>query len=455
MKNVDAYVDFGEKTGALDFRNHSFGIGGVNPRPMTAKMIEGTAKLRPGLIRIFIQEFFFIEKPDGTLDFSALDAYIEAIANTGADIMASICIKPPSLYPAVDETVWRPADIGRWKRIIGEMAKRYSSDNKYVTHWGVGNEINIGEFGGCPYKIESADDYFEYYKMTVEPILAACPGTFVGGPSWAGVPDERNRDFFERFIGACKREGVRLDFICYNVYSDDPDRHVAGALTAKSIVDKFDGGIKIYVTELNIGIGNEISIEEKAYSPKRAAGLGAILYEFYKRAKFLNTFQYHLYDQFCDPGDFKPFYARARYMANHWSDEPHRLGAFDVHGRPRPQYFLYSMLYSMAVDESPASVEGGGDLRLLASSGGKRITLLAVNYDADASRDLILTPHFRNAPEGRAVLKVYRIDGEMKWNEESFELIPSEDRHVYAHSDFKFSVYVPADSVAMAVLEYL
>jgi len=63
-----------------------------------------------------------------------------------------------------DETIWKPNNVKRWQYIIGEMVKRYSVDNKYVTYWGIGNEINIGEWGGCPYKIPDANDYFEYYK---------------------------------------------------------------------------------------------------------------------------------------------------------------------------------------------------------------------------------------------------------------------------------------------------
>ncbi|MCL2059633.1 MAG: hypothetical protein FWH01_11370 [Oscillospiraceae bacterium] len=459
MPNVKVRVDFGESAGVVDFKKHSSGIGGVNPLPMSGRMIEAAARLKPAMIRIFIQEFFFIEKGDGELDFAALDKYMDAVAATGADIMASVCIKPPSLYPAVDEAVWRPNDVGRWQHIIGEMVKRYSVDRQYVTHWGVGNEINIGEAGGCPYKIGSASDYFEYYKMTVEPILDAFPGARVGGPSWAGIPDDGNaaEAFFEEFVRLCAGGGVQLDFICYNVYSDDPAHHVRGAARAKKILEAQGAGhIGIYVTEMNIGIGNEISIEEKAHSAKRAAGLGAVLFDLHQEAGFINTFQYHLYDQFCDPNDFKPFFARHRYMANHWNDEPHRLGLLDGDGAPRPQYFLYSMLYAMAKNGAAVKLEAGGgagagangradgkagagadagakgrvdgcagvgagdgyeNVRVMASYNDKLYTLLAINYSPNgASEDFIMSFYFKNAREGLSRLKVHRLDGEMRWD---------------------------------------
>ncbi|MCL2774384.1 MAG: hypothetical protein FWD71_13680 [Oscillospiraceae bacterium] len=453
MKNVKAHIDFAETVGHMDFKNHSLGIGGVNPAPVPAKIVKGTAKLKPRLIRIFIQEFFFIEKDNGELDFTALDKYMRSVHETGADIMASICIKPPSVYPVVDETVWKPNDIKRWQYIIGEMAKRYSVDNKYVTHWGVANEINIGEWGGCPYKIDTAEDYFEYYKMTTEPILKVCPEVKVGGPSYAGIGEDCYR-FFDGFINLCAKEKVQLDFITYNVYSDSPDYHVDGALCVKKVADKYNSAIEIYVTELNVGLDNATSIEEKAYYPKKASGLGAIIQEFHKRADFLNTFQYHIYDQFCDPNDFKPFYARHRYMAEHWNDAVHRLGLFDENGRPRPQYFLYSMLYNMAENEVSAKIDDCDDIRINASYNGRYNTIFMTNYNEKSTEDLTMFLKFKNAREGKTRLTVYRIDDDMMWDEDTCELIPIEDRTAYVHEDFHFSIYVPSDCVVMIVFDY-
>jgi len=453
MKNVKANINFDKIIGKIDFKSrHSFGIGGVNPAPMPEEVVKGIAKLKPNLIRIFIQEFFFIEKDDGTLDFSALDKYMRSVNATGADIMASICIKPKSVYPVVDENIWKPNDIKRWQYIIGEMAKRYSVENKYVTYWGVANEINIGEWGGCPYKISSAQDYFEYYKMTVEPIIKLCPGVKVGGPSYAGL-DDKIYGWFDEFIGLCKKEKIRLDFISYNNYSDTPEYHVNPVIKLKETVDKYDNKIEMYMTELNVDLGG-ISLEERAYTPQRSAGLAAILYDFYKRAPFANTFQYHIYDQFCDPNDFKPFYARHRYMAEHWSDLAHRLGLIDENGNPRPQYFVYNMLYSMGENEVAANIENYENVRMLASFDGKYSTIFLTNYNRESAEDITLTFNFKNSREGVTNMKVYRIDEDMMWDGDIFELIPTEDRIVYLHEDFHFSVYAPANSVVMIAFDY-
>jgi len=454
MKNIKANIDFSEEIGNVDFKSrHLLGIGGINPAPVPKKAIEGTARLKVKLIRIFIQEFFFVEKDGGELDFSALDKYMRSVNATGADIMASICIKPKSLYPVVDETIWKPNDIGRWQHIIGEMAKRYSVDNKYVTHWAVANEINIGEWGGCPYKIESAADYFEYYKMTIDPILKAYPEAKVGGPSYAGL-DDKICGWFDEFIGLCKKENIRLDFISCNNYSDNPEHHIKPVMRIKETVDKHDGAIEMYMTELNVGLGG-LSIEERAYSPQRAAGLGAILCDFHRQAKFANTFQYHLYDQFCDPNDFKPFYAKTRYMAEHWNDSAHRLGLFDEYGKPRPQYFLYDMLYAMAEREVCAKTEEDcKNLRIIASRNDRCNTIFLTNYNPESTEELTMSFRFKNAREGIANMRVCRIDEDMMWDDESFELFSAENRTVYIHEDFHFDVYVPSDSVVMIIFNY-
>jgi hypothetical protein len=197
-----------------------------------------------------------------------------------------------------------------------------------------------------------------------------------------------------------------------------------------------------------------ISVEERAYIPKRAAGIGAILHEYYKRANFINTFQYHIYDQFCDPNEFKPFYARHRYMANHWNDEPHRLGLFDLNGKVRPQYFVYSMLYSMSKTEVATKVENYENIRILASREDRYATIFLTNYHPDSTEDITLSLYFKNAPQGKAKMTVYRIDDERKWDNDFCKLIPTESRTAYIHSDFWFSLYLHADNVVMITFDY-
>ena len=307
MPNDKVVIDFAENTGQLCFKRHSYGIGGVHSMPMPYRIVRGMRELNPGIIRIFIQEFFDIAGGNEP-DFGRLDAYIKAIHDIGADIFASICIKPKSLFPVIDENIWMPSDIQKWQEIIAAMVKRYSVENRYVTYWGIGNEINIGEYGGCPYKITDVNEYFEYYKMTAEAVLGVCPEVKVGGPSYAGANGETYK-FFDKFIPLCKDNGIRLDFISYNIYSDEISHHIDGARAVRDIADKYDTKIEVYVTEMNIGIGGEVSVEEKAGDSRRAAALAAIVMAYNDTVPDIGTFHYHIYDQYCDPSAFKPFYS--------------------------------------------------------------------------------------------------------------------------------------------------
>jgi len=157
-------IDWSKDSGPIDLRNHSTGIGGVHSMPAPKPIVDAIAKLKPRMIRIFLQEFFYIYPDHGVFDWAKMDAYMDAVHAMGGDIMATICIKPKVLYPTVDETVWMPTDVKEWQNVIRELVLRYTKVKPYVTHWAIANEMKIGEFGGCPYWITNTDDCFEYDK---------------------------------------------------------------------------------------------------------------------------------------------------------------------------------------------------------------------------------------------------------------------------------------------------
>lgn len=191
---VEVTVDASEVLGRLEMWRHCISQGGVNPMPLPDSVVNGTRKLRPRLIRIFIQEFFRIYPEHGRFDWSRLDPYMEAVRRTDAKVVAAITIKPQPLFPVIDQNIWRPNDMAEWQRVIGALVRRYSVDRPIVTYWEIGNEPDIGEEGGCPYLIKDPEDYAEYYKMTTQPILTTCPQTKVGGPAVADPAGQRCRN---------------------------------------------------------------------------------------------------------------------------------------------------------------------------------------------------------------------------------------------------------------------
>ena len=445
-------VDWSKCEGPLDLRYHSIGIGGINPMPPTPDIIETIKKLKPPMVRIFLQEFFFIYKGNGVYDWSILDPYMEAVHAIGGDIMASICIKPNSLYPVIDETIWMPTNVEEWQDVMRALVKRYSIEKPYVTHWTIANEQNIGELGACPYLITNPDDYYQYYKFTAAPIRQVLPPEIkVGGPSYAGGGESAGT-YLARFVELCKRDNVQVDFVCYNAYTDNPVHHALDGRAVRDALDKVDPGVKLYMTEMNVGIDDGLSLEEKPYQPACAASMAAAVLALHKNGCLDGSFQYHMYDQYAHPQHFESWYARVRYITRYWNDTINRVGLVDLDGKRRPQYYVYEMLY--ALEGQQVSISGTNEaLHGIASkSTDGSLNILLANYAGKGTPDAVTQFQFSGADAGIYRLEITRIDketcGKMK-NEPGYILTPTESRDTYVHPDFHFDVSTPADSVTL------
>jgi hypothetical protein len=339
--------------------------------------VRGTARLRPRLIRVFIQEFFHVYPEHGRFDWSRLDPYMDALARTGARVVAAVAIKPRPLFPAVDPAAWRPNDVAEWQRGVAALVRRYSVARPLVTYWEVGNETDIGEQGGCPYLIPRAADYAAYYRMTVAPIVATFPRAKVGGPAVANGDGE----LLPGFIDLCAKERTRLDFISWHLYSDDPRQH--GRLVEK--YRKLPGARfpgrrpEMLVTEWNKGF-DRISVEEQAFAPRRAAAAAASLPAM-TDAGVDGSFYYHLWDQVCSVERFRPFFRDPGIMYHHWNEVPHRFGLFGVGQEVRPQFFVYEMLGRL------------GGRRVRARSAAEDVRVLAAR---DRGRSAASCGHWRD-----------------------------------------------------------
>jgi len=450
-------VDWAQASEPLDLRYHSLGIGGINSMPPPKNIVDGAAKLKPSMVRIFLQEYFFFYPDHGVYDWSKLDAYMDAVHAMGGDIMASICFKPKPLYPVLNERIWMPNDVKEWQEVIKALVLRYSKEKPYVTHWAVANEMDQKTGGGCPYYIESPDDYYEYYKMTIEPIREVLPNVKVGGPSTAGGGGRAAR-YITRFIELCKENDVHVDFASFNAYTDNPDDHVNGGRIIRDEIDRIDPCIKLYMTEFNcslIGIwGDDYSLEEKPYNPKRAASLAASILAFHEDGCLDGSFQYHIYDQMNDLRQFQDWYEYTRMMTEHWNDLPHRLGLFDLDGRVRPQYFMYKMVYMLTGKR--AALDGTDSImRGVASHNDEGVySVFLTNFTIKGTPDAVTQLFFKNAPEGVYRLNVYRIDNDTSVDIKKgcipvTDLPMTESRLVYSLPDFHFEVFTPADSVTL------
>jgi xylan 1,4-beta-xylosidase len=440
---VDVNVDARPTGELLETWRHALGHGGVNWLPLPGRVVEGVRRLRPRLIRVFIQEFFQIYRGDERFDWSRLDQYMDALEATGAKVVAAITIKPRAIYPEVGQSIWRPRNVQEWQNVIWEMVRRYSVESPIVTHWEIGNEPDIGENGGCPYLIPDPAEYAEYYAMTVRPILEAFPEARVGGPALANV----SHALLPGLVEFCHRTHTQLDFVSWHLYHDSPAKHAACVRQIRSVLDAVsEVRPEMMVTEWNSNLALKVSVAEQARDPRRAAIVAAAILDMME-AGLDWSFYYHIWDQACFHDDFEPFFSEdgVRLMTRHWNEIPHRLGMFGVGGEVRPQYFVYQMLGNLGTERLAA--EAPDDLRVLAGSSEDGVGVLIVNHNPDRPEDRVVNLTFRNLEPGVRLLAVGRIDEECRWNAEALELEPVERRMVSVAEEFRCQVLVPADSV--------
>lgn len=450
-------VDTKSVMGPLEMGRHSVGQGGINPLPLPDRVVKGLARLRPSLVRIFIQEFFRIYPDHGRFDWSKLDLYLDSFARTGTKIVAAITIKPQVLYPRIDQTIWQPNDIREWQHVIGQLVRRYSVEKPIVTHWEIGNEPDIGEAGGSPYLIAAPRAYAEYYTLTSQSILEAFPQARIGGPAMAALLAEP----LPGLIKHCRQTGTQLDFISWHLYHSDPGRHAYQVAVARQLCADLSHRPELMVTEWstfptawNRG-ASAVSVEEQAFDPRRAAMVAAAIMEMH-RAGLDGSFYYHLWDQVCYPDDFAPFFSpqSVANMVHHWNEVPHRLGLFGVGGEVRPQYFVYQMLARLG-EEQLAAWSDDVDVHVLAGCAPGRISVLVANHGLEGPHDRVLTLHWTHLEPGVRSLTVYRIDGERHWDAERLELVPVERRVIAVLAEYSCQILLPANTVALVELRAL
>ena len=440
-------VNAGEDAGPLELWRQGTGHGGINSLPLPDRVSGGIRKLHPRLIRIFIQEFFFIYPEHGRFDWSRLDPYMDAVAKTGAKVVAAITIKPKPLFRSIDAKTWKPNDVGEWQRVVAALVRRYSVDRPIVTYWEIGNEPDIGESGGCPYLISDPDQYAEFYQMTTQPILNVFPQAHVGGPAVANA----DSDYLPRFINLCLQKKLHVDFVSWHVYSNDPAHHAAEVEKFRKLLEPFgEHRPEMLVTEWNKNF-DRVSVEEMAFDPRRAAAAAATALAM-NDAGVDFSFYYHAWDQVCFLEEFKPFFSDPQIMYRHWNETPHRFGLFGVDQEVRPQYFVFQMLNRVGSRRVRAQSDAA-DLRVLAGTDNGMASAILVNYATNASQDRIASVHFAGLRPGPRSLIVYRIDRTRSWSDDKLELVPAETRDTDVQEEFFCQVACPADSVGLIVLK--
>src|SRR4051812_30807143 len=210
-------VEFTNRLGPLQMDHMALGQGGLSDDPMFSGRVREIRALNPSLIRLFIQEYFDLLPEAGRYHFEILDRCVDTITGTGAKPLMCICFKPRVLFPSIDQDIVEPNDYGQWEQLIFELVRHYRERGAGIRYWEVGNEPDIGEDGGCPYRFKPAS-YARYYQHTVAAILRGDPDARVGGPALAN----HRSPILPALLGACDTNNLPLHFVSWHIYNSNP-----------------------------------------------------------------------------------------------------------------------------------------------------------------------------------------------------------------------------------------
>ena len=339
-------LKFRNNLGPMEMDHISLGQGGLSPDPMWDNRIAEIRALHPRLIRLFVQEYFDLLPAKGQYHFETLDPSVDEIVRAGARPLMVIAIKPKVLFPAIDQNIVDPDDYAAWEDLISHLVKHYKNRGLTGLYWEVGNEGDIGESGGSPYRF-TPENYVRYYRHTVAAILKADPGAQVGGPAVASWTSP----ILPALIAFCDKEKVPLSFVSWHSYTSDPiaiQGTIKGvksilaqhpSLHPETILDEWNMALTVPPKDPRI---QPAFVAETAWRMK-ASGLSYSCY-------------YHIRDYHVDRDRFTPFFSSrgASFMASWWNRMPQYSGLFDYQNVMRPAYFTFELLSRVTGDRLEA-----------------------------------------------------------------------------------------------------
>ncbi|WP_432710538.1 GH39 family glycosyl hydrolase [Pedobacter sp.] len=308
---------------------------------MLAGRISEIKILKPGIIRLFVSEYYDVLSADGKkYNFETLDKMVDDIRKTGAKPFMSFCLKPKFFYPVIDQDIVEPNDYKKWERFVYNVVKHYKDRNSGIVHWEVGNEVDIGEDGGTPYRFKP-EAYATYYKHTVAAIRKADPEAKVGGPalSWYKSP------ILPELLRRSSAEKLPLDFVSFHTYHNSPTAIREQIRYVKALIAEYPSlRPETIINEWNMDLFNPpldprfqpCYVAESIWQMKDA-GLDWSAY-------------YQIRDWYVSYDTFEKVFSKkgAAFMTRWWNRQAQFSGLIDYQNQLRPAYFTFKLLSRMA-----------------------------------------------------------------------------------------------------------
>jgi xylan 1,4-beta-xylosidase len=343
---AEVHVNFAETAGPLKISQMALGQGGLSDKVMWDNRIPEIHALNPAVIRLFIQEYFSLLPASNRNHFDTLNQNVDAITATGASPLMCICFKPRVFFPEVNQDIVEPNDYAAWEKLIENLVTHYKQRGTKIRYWEIGDEVDIGEDGGCPFRFKP-DSYVRFYKHTADAILRADSEARVGGPALANV---RSPIFPALLEAAATTNTFPLHFVSWHIYNSDP-KSVHGTIDyAKSLLAKHPSlKPETFLDEWNMDLTNPPL--DSRFQP---AYVTETIFQM-KEAGLDYSCYYHIRDYYVSFEQFAPFMSErgTAFMTRWWNRMPQFDGLFDYQNTIRPAYFAFKLLSRLAGDRHP------------------------------------------------------------------------------------------------------
>jgi xylan 1,4-beta-xylosidase len=339
-QTTQVQVGFAEKQGPMRMERMALGQGGLSEEPMLAGRLTELRALQPGIIRLFVSEYYDLLPKKGTYHFKTLDSMVTSVLLTGAKPLMSLCFKPKLLFPKIDQDIVEPNDYKQWEDLVYALVKHYKDRGAGIRYWEVGNEVDFGEIGGTPYRFKP-DSYARYYKHTVAAVLRADPTALVGGPALA---DHRS-PILPALLDACSEQKLPLHFVSWHHYNNSP-------LVIRKQIEYVKDMLKKHPNLHPETIMDEWNMDlfNPPLDPRFQPCYVAETIWQMKDAGLDWSCYYQIRDWYVSYETFEKVFtpSGAAFMTRWWNRQAQFSGLIDYQNQLRPAYYTFKLLSRMA-----------------------------------------------------------------------------------------------------------
>ncbi len=317
-------------------------------------------------------------------DFRLTDEYIAAVRKTGAEPIYRL--GESIEHTSVKRHVHPPADMEKWAAVCLGIIRHYNEGwangfHHKIRYWEIWNEPENrpAMWSGTD------DDYLRLYRIVALAIKKKFPALKVGGPALGAngsfvkgefVPT----DFALKFLGACRKDNVPLNFFSWHCYTADPAELTARSRAIRRLLDsKGFTETESHLNEWNFLPGN-------TWKPITKSGTPAPRQRYYEEmagapgAAFAAAALVELQDAPVD-------------VCNFFHGELGGFGIFTEQGVPLKAYQALRAFQGLVETPRRVEIRGAvtGKLAFAASlsADGREATMLVSNF-ADPRSDIVL-----------------------------------------------------------------